>query len=157
VFLAGTAAYLYGVRHSAGERTRFLLGRGLFLVVLELTVIRLLWVPDPFYRFTLLQVIWVIGWSLCALAALRYGPGAVIAGFGALLVIGHNALDGVHAERFGSLAPLWSILHERAMLQFAPGHEVLVSYPLVPWLGVMALGYAFGPVVELARVQRRVW
>jgi uncharacterized membrane protein len=155
VLLAGTAAYLYGRRRTPGERTRFLLSRGLFLVVLELTVIRMMWVPDPFYHFTLLQVIWAIGWSLVVLAGLAYAPRAVVFGVGAVLVLGHNAFDGVHARQFGALAPLWNVLHERAALKPWPGHTFFVSYPLVPWIGVMALGYAFGPIVERPLAFRR--
>jgi uncharacterized membrane protein len=152
---AGVAAYLYGARHSVAQRTRFLLTRGAFLVLLELTLIRMLWIPDPLYHFTLLQVIWVLGWSMIALAGLSRAPRGMVAAVGALLVLGHNAFDGVHAERFGALAPLWNVLHERAMLTLAPGRSVLVSYPLVPWIGVMALGYALGPVIELAPERRR--
>ena len=155
VLLAGAAAYLYGARRSVAERTRFLVSRGVFLVLLEVTLIRLLWVPDPFYRFTLLQVIWVIGWSLLALAGLSKLPRGALVAIGAALVVGHNALDGVHAARFGALAPLWNILHERARLTPVPGHTIFVSYPLVPWLGVMLLGYAFGPVLELEPERRR--
>ncbi|HEV8550902.1 MAG TPA: heparan-alpha-glucosaminide N-acetyltransferase domain-containing protein [Polyangiaceae bacterium] len=155
VALAGTSAYLYGVRRSPKERSRFLLTRGLFLVALEVTVIRLLWIPDPLYHFTLLQVIWVIGWSFVVLAGLSRAPLGLVAAFGAILVLGHNALDGVHAKSFGALAPVWNVLHERARLTPAPGHAVYVSYPLVPWIGVMALGYAFGPVVRLPFAERR--
>jgi len=155
VALAGTAAYLYGRRRTPAERTRFLLSRGLFLVLLEVTVIRMLWVPDPFYHFTLLQVIWAIGWSMIALAGLSRAPRGVVLGVGALLVLGHNAFDEVHAASFGALAPLWNIIHERATLHPAPGRTLFVSYPLIPWIGVMALGYAFGPVVELEAERRR--
>ncbi len=157
VLLAGVAAYLYGCKRSAAQRTRFLLTRGLFLVLLELTLVRLLWVPDPFYHFTLLQVIWVLGWCMVVLAALAYLPRALVAACGALLVVGHNALDSVHAQSFGALAPLWNVLHERAVLTLAPGRVVFVSYPLVPWLGVMALGYALGPVLQLPPAERRRW
>ena len=155
VLLAGVSAFLYGARHSVAERTRFLLSRGLFLVVLEVTLIRLLWIPDPFYHFTLLQVIWAIGWSMVVLAALSRAPRGFIIAFGALLVLGHNALDGVHASSFGALAPLWNVIHERGSVRLAPGHVALVSYPLVPWVGVMALGYAFGPVATRAASERR--
>jgi uncharacterized membrane protein len=155
VALAGTAAYLYGRRRTPDERTRFLLTRGAFLVLLEVVVIRMGWIPDPFYRFTVLQVIWAIGWSMIVLAALCRAPRAVVLGVGALLVVGHNALDGVHATSLGALGPLWNILHERAALHPLPGRTVFVSYPLVPWIGVMALGYVFGPVVELAPAERR--
>ena len=155
VALAGTAAYLYGRRRTPAERTRFLLSRGAFLVLLELTVIRIMWVPDPFYRFTVLQVIWAIGWSMIVLAGLSHVPRSVVLGVGALLVVGHNAFDGVHAASFGALAPLWNVIHERAALHPLPGRTIFVSYPLVPWIGVMALGYAFGPVVELDAARRR--
>ncbi len=155
VLTAGVAAYLYGRKHSRSERTRFLLTRGLFLVMLEVTLIRLLWIPDPLYRFTLLQVIWVLGWSMVALAGLSLPPRSVVAAVGAALVHGHNALDGVRAASFGELAPLWNLLHERAVLSIAPGHSVFVSYPLVPWIGVMALGYALGPLFELPVERRR--
>lgn len=155
VLLAGTSAYLYGKKHGARARTRFLLTRGLLLVALELTVVRLLWIPDPFYHFTLLQVIWVLGWSMVALAALSRAPRAFIAAFGIVLVLGHNAFDSVKADSFGSWAPLWNLLHERATLTLAPGRLVAVSYPLVPWVGVMALGYALGPTFELEAWRRR--
>ena len=157
VLLAGVSAYLYGVRRSPAERTRFLLTRGAFLVLLELTVIRLLWVPDPFYRFTLIQVIWAIGWSLIALALLSRAPRGVVFAVGALLVVGHNALDGVHAQRFGVLAPLWNVLHERARLEPATGHVVFISYPLLPWIGVVALSYALGPIAQFTPERRRAF
>ena len=155
VLLAGTAAYLYGRTRTPAERSRFLLSRGLFLVVLELTVIRLMWVPDPFYHFTVLQVIWAIGWSMIVLAALCRAPRAVVIAVGAALVLGHNAFDGVHAKAFGAFGPLWSVLHERAALKPLPDRTFFVSYPLVPWIGVMALGYALGPVVEAPPERRR--
>lgn len=157
VLLAGVAAYLYGKKHGTRARTRFLLTRGLFLVVLELTVVRILWIPDPFYHFTLLQVIWVLGWSMVVLAGLSRAPRAAIFLFGAVLVVGHNAVDGVKAESFGAWAPLWNLLHERGVLTLAPGRQVAVSYPLVPWVGVMALGYALGPVFGLKPRERRAW
>jgi uncharacterized membrane protein len=154
VLLAGSAAYLYGRKRTPGERTRFLLSRGLFLVVLELTVIRMMWVPDPFYHFTVLQVIWAIGWSMVVLAALCRAPRSVIIAFGLALVLGHNAFDGVHARDLGAFGPFWNILHERAALKPLPDRTLFVSYPLVPWIGVMALGYALGPSVE-KRPERR--
>lgn len=157
VLLAGVSAYLYGRKHGSAARTRFLVTRGLLLVVLELTVIRMLWIPDPFYHFTLLQVIWVLGWSMVVLAVLSRAPRAVVVAFGAVMVLGHNALDSVKAESFGAWAPLWNLLHERGTLTLAPGRVVAVSYPLVPWVGVMALGYALGPLFEMESSRRRAW
>jgi uncharacterized membrane protein len=155
VFFAGVAAHLHGRRRTPADNAHFLLTRGAFLVLLEITLIRVLWVPDPFYQFTLLQVIWAIGWSMVLLSTLTRLPRRAVLVFGALCVAGHNAFDHVHASQFGPFAPVWNLLHERAPLLLAPGHTVLVSYPLVPWVGVMALGYASGPLVELGLVQRR--
>jgi uncharacterized membrane protein len=155
IFLAGTAAYLYGRGRTPAERSRFLFTRGLWLVVLELTVIRLGWIPDPGYHITPLQVIWAIGWSMIALAALSRLPIPVLAGISALVVIGHDGLDGVHAATFGDLAWLWNVLHQSSELTLVPGHVLWVAYPLVPWIFVMALGFAFGTTVALPRDQRR--
>lgn len=155
VLLAGMAAYLYGRRKGDAARTRYLLSRGAFLILLEITVVRLLWVPDPFYHFTLIQVIWVLGWSMVILAGLSRLPRSVIWAFAVATIAGHQLLDGVHAKSFGELAPVWNLLHERAMLVVAPGHKVYVSYPLFPWPGVMALGYVLGSLLELEQVKRR--
>lgn len=157
VFLAGTSAWLYRTRHSPAEATRFLLGRGLFLVLLEVTVIRLCWIPDPTYSFTLVQVIWALGWSMMMLGlASRLPRGAVVA-LGAAIVLGHNLLDSVHAADLGVPPWAWAFVHERATIEPFPGKKVFFSYPVLPWFGVMALGYAFGAVVQTepaARVAR---
>jgi uncharacterized membrane protein len=86
---------------------------------------------------------------------LSLAPRWVCAAVGALLVGGHNAFDGVHAAQLGALGPLWNLLHEKAILTPLPGHSILVSYPLVPWIGVMALGYAFGPLVQRPQPERK--
>jgi len=155
VLLAGMAAYLYGQRKGATARTRYLVSRGIFLIVLEVTLIRLLWVPDPFYHFTLIQVIWVLGWSMLILAALSRAPRPVIWTVAIATIALHQLLDGVHAAQLGPLAPLWNFLHERARLVVAPGHTVYVSYPLIPWPGVMALGYLLGSRLELEPSERK--
>lgn len=155
VLLAGMAAYLYGSRKGDAARTHYLLSRGAFLVVLEVTVVRLLWVPDPFYHFTLIQVIWVLGWSMILLAGLSRLPRTVIWAFAVVTIGGHQLLDAVHAKELGAFAPFWNFLHERAQLVLAPGHKVYISYPLLPWPGVMALGYALGPLIQLESSERR--
>ena len=124
-----------------------MLTRGLWLIALELTVVKFAWAPEPFYWFVLLQVIWAIGWSMIALG-LMLGLGVEVVGVvGLAIVLGHNLLDPIAAADFGGLDWLWMILHERGMLEPLAGHRVFVSYPLLPWIGVMALGYALGPVV----------
>jgi len=147
IMLAGTSAALSQNRgRERGDLARFLLSRGLVLVLLELTVVDLCWagarVDGLHYRAL---VIWALGWSMIVLAGLVYLPRWVIFGFGALLVAGHNALDSIHAESLGGLSWLWNILHEPGVIgAWKEGPALVVLYPLVPWVGVMALGYAMG-------------
>jgi uncharacterized membrane protein len=147
VFLAGVSAYLYGHRgRTVGNLSRFLLTRGLWLVLLELTVVRLGWTFSIFPDVLFLQVIWAIGWSMVVLSGLVFLPRWAIGALGVVLVAGHNVLDGVHAAQLGSAGWLWSFAHERAILGPLHGITVIISYPLIPWIGVMAAGYAFGPI-----------
>ena len=155
VFLAGVSAYLYGARHGTRPLSGFLLTRGLWLVVLELTIVRFAWIPDPFYRMTLIQVIWVIGWAMVILAALCRLPIAASIALGGVIVAGHDALNGIHAEELGSLGWTWTLLHERGVLEPWAGHRFFISYPLLPWIGVIALGYAFGGVFDQPSAERR--
>ncbi|HEX6669038.1 MAG TPA: heparan-alpha-glucosaminide N-acetyltransferase domain-containing protein, partial [Gemmatimonadales bacterium] len=151
VFLAGASAWIAGTRRTRGELSRFLLTRGLWLIFLELTVITFAWYFTTELALGLVaQVIWAIGASMVVLAGLIHLPRAAVAGFGAALVLGHNLLDGVTPERFGALAPLWRMLYVPGPLEVVP---VFLLYPLVPWVGVMALGYAAGTLV-LARDER---
>jgi uncharacterized membrane protein len=151
VFLAGASAWIAGTRRTRGELSRFLLTRGLWLIFLELTVITFAWYFTTELSLGLVaQVIWAIGASMVVLAGLIHLPRAAVAGFGAALVLGHNLLDGVTPERFGALAPLWRVLHVPGPLEVLP---VYLLYPLVPWVGVMALGYAAGALV-FARDER---
>ncbi len=149
VLLAGTSAYLQAARGKPrAELSRFLFTRGLWLIFLELTVVRFGWTFDPFYRMTPAQVIWAIGWSMIALAALVHLPARIVGIFGVLMIAGHNLLDGIKSQSFGPLAWLWKILHERGRLAIAEGHGIWIAYPLIPWIGVMALGYALGAYLE---------
>jgi uncharacterized membrane protein len=145
VFLAGASAWIAGTRRSRGELGRFLLSRGVWLVFLELTVISFAWYLTTAWTLgAVAQVIWAIGWSMIALAGLIYLPRGAVAAIALAMVLGHNLLDGVTPERFGALAPLWRVLHVSGPLGIAP---ILGLYPLVPWVGVMALGFLAGPVV----------
>jgi uncharacterized membrane protein len=158
VFLAGTGAFLYRQRgHSSASVAGFLLTRGLWLVFLELTVVRLAWFFNLDYSsHSVAQVIWVIGWSMVVMSALVFIPIQGIAIFGLLLIIFHNMLDPVTADSFGSWAWLWRFLHDRGPVTPLPGMPIYIAYPLIPWVGVMASGYAFGKVLQLPRVQRRI-
>lgn len=153
--LTGTGAWLARGRRSTGNLSRFLLTRGLWLVVLELTVSRFFWQFNVDYQVTFLTTLWALGWSMVALAALVHLPAHVTGGIGAVMIVVHNAFDGVKPESFGTLAPLWTILHQPGVLHAAPGRFVFDAYPLIPWIGVMAVGYAIGPLYALDATRRR--
>jgi uncharacterized membrane protein len=153
VFLAGTAAYLYGAK--VGDRralAKFLVTRGLLLILLELTVIRLSWTFNFDYgTYMLAGVIWVIGWSMIALAALSVLPTKAIAGVGLLVILGHNAIPWVETESW-----LPKVLYYGGAISFGTdGPALAILYTLVPWVGVMATGYAFGAVYLLDAERRR--
>ena len=143
VFFAGASAWLHrATLPGIPALSRFLFVRGLWLVFLELTVISFAWYFTTAWTLgAMAQVIWAIGWSMIVLAGLIYLPRWAVAGIALAMVLGHNLLDGVAAERFGALAPLWRVLHVSGPLGIVP---ILGLYPLVPWIGVMALGFLAG-------------
>ena len=161
VFLAGVSAQLQLQRGVAKrDLSRFLVTRGLFLIAVELIVLRpAMWFQFDFSRWAQLQVIWVLGCSMIALAALIHAPQWLIAAFGLVQVLLHNAFDAVLVARpartFGEA--LWSVLHQRNSIQLGGPHGPVASvlYPLVPWMGVMALGFVAGSVFELDAPRRR--
>lgn len=146
VFLTGLSAFLYGEKHS-GRRdvSAFLFKRGLFLVFLEFTLVSFAWTfqfpPTVIY----LQVIWAIGLSMIALSVLVYLPRPALAALGVLIVAGHNLLDGLHFGVESAMHIPWAILHDRGWIEFSENLRLRTSYPLLPWIGVIALGYAAGP------------
>ncbi len=139
VFLAGTSAWIIHQRKSTPELTSFLLKRGIWLIVVELTLVKTGWLFNPLAPRFGLQVIWAIGVSMLALAALIQLPFRGILITGLVLVCGHNALDGVHFDG----AWWWKMLHERGFAMLGEV-KVMFAYPLIPWIGTMALGYCFG-------------
>jgi uncharacterized membrane protein len=155
VLLAGVSAQLYAQKRGLPAARRFLLTRGLWLVLLELTIVRFAWIPDPFYHFVLLQVIWVLGWGMVVLSGLSYLPRRAVFLVGALIVLGHNALDRFDRGSFGQLEPVWNLLHERAMLKLDGSHRVFVSYPVLPWLGVASLGFGLGAWYQKPAAERQ--
>lgn len=151
--LTGTSAYLAGRRRPTSELSRFLFVRGVWLIVLELTVIRCLGFQfNADYQVTMLVVIWALGWAMIALAALVWLPTNTILVGGLVMVAGHNLFDGVRSAH-----PFWVLLHAQATLVNRPGFVVFVAYPLVPWVGVTALGYALGQIYEWQSERRRAF
>jgi uncharacterized membrane protein len=163
VFLAGTSAYFHGSRPGGrGALARHLATRGLWLIALELTVVRLAWTFNLDWRHYLLAgVLWMLGWCMILLAPLVRLPLAAIVTIGAALVALPNLLDPV-AGRVGAAlqgradAWLWQILYFGGPIAFGPNGPVLaVLYSIVPWIGVMALGFAFGTILQLDEPRRR--
>jgi uncharacterized membrane protein len=156
VFLAGTGAFLAGRRgKSRAQLAGFLLTRGLWLVVLELTLVRFGWYFNFDYHVLIAQVIWAIGWSMVALAGLVFLPTWAIAALGVVLVAGHNALDGVSADRLGLPPWLWVVLKSGGVVEVGWGSRLFVAYPVLPWLGVLLVGYGFGALWGLDHRRRR--
>jgi len=148
VFLAGTGAFLSASRgKSTGDLSRFLWTRGLMLVVFEFTIVRWGWLFNFGMSQLFVQVIWAIGVSMICLAALIHLPKWAIATFGIVMVAGHNLLDGIAPESFGSLGWLWGVLHVSRIFPLSGGVALFPLYPLIPWIGVMAAGYAFGAIM----------
>lgn len=142
VFLAGVSALLQLERgKSKIELSRFLLTRGLWLILLELTVVNVAWnfgLGPP-----ILQVIWVIGASMIVLAGLVFLPAWSVLALGALIIVGHNAFDPVVPAQLGASARVWTLLHEGGPIALGP-LPAFAAYPLVPWIGIMCLGYGSG-------------
>ncbi|KQT32710.1 hypothetical protein ASG29_13345 [Sphingomonas sp. Leaf412] len=156
VALTGLAAWLYGRGRSAAAVSAFLLKRGLFLIALELTLVGFGWSFAVPPAMIYLQVIWAIGLSMIALAALVHLPRAAVATIGIVIVAGHNLLDPVAFAPGTPAHAAWAILHERAVLPLAEGLRARTSYPVLPWIGVIAIGYAIGPwFAGPAAVRRR--
>jgi uncharacterized membrane protein len=154
--LAGTGAFLALRRRSPAELSRFLLTRGAWLLFLDLFVVRCFGLQFNFdFRVTVIVVLWALGWAMIVLAGLVRLPVRVAVWFGAVMVALHNAFDGIPAAAFGALAPLWSILHAPGVLFASQRVTVLVAYPLIPWVGVTALGYGLGQVYLWPAARRR--
>lgn len=162
IFLAGTSAWLYGRNHP--DLRRFLVTRGLLLVVLELTVIRLAWTFNfRYHDYVLAGVIWAIGWSMVILSVLSRLPMRAVGVIALLVIAGHNALPWERILEAAAASPfsaLWKVLYVgffRGPIDvLGDGPRVWVLYSLVPWFAVMAAGYAFGPVMAMPTARRRL-
>jgi uncharacterized membrane protein len=143
MLLAGTSAFLIGQKKTKKELSVFLLKRGLWLVFLEMIVVNFGWNFNITFPMFLFITIWALGISMIVLAALIHLPNKLILVFCVILIAGHNLFDGFHIT--GNTLPAfgWSLLHDQ---QFFTWHSeiLLVGYPLVPWIGVMPLGYCLG-------------
>ena len=167
IFLAGTSIFLYARKHS--DVSRFLVVRGIWLIFLELTVLRLCWTFNfDFAHYEMAGVLWVIGWCMILMAGLVRLPVSVTAAIGLIIIAVHNVMDSrlfklAETLNQSKLSGLWKILYVgfyAGPVQFGPnGPNLIVLYPLIPWIGVMAAGFAFGKVLLLppARRNRVCW
>lgn len=166
IFLAGTSAFFYARKHS--DLSRFLLTRGVWLVLLELTVLRVAWTFNfDFAHYEMAGVIWVIGWCMIILAGLVKLPLRIVGTFGVAIIVFHNLLDPyVYPTLIPGLgndlgSVLWKIFYVgfyAGPISFgADGPSLIVLYSIVPWAGVIAAGYAFGKVLAFEPERRTRW
>lgn len=143
IFLAGVSAFLYGAKRTKKELSFFLLTRGIWLILVELFILVFFHTFNPTYPHFNLQVIWAIGFCMTVLSALIYLDRRLLLFISILLIAGHNLLDGVHVPGTGLGSFLWALVHDPGNFTF--GHTtVSVVYPVLPWMGVISLGYCFG-------------
>lgn len=162
VFFAGTAAYLHGTKvRDRAALSRFLAVRGAWLVLLELTLIRVAWTFNlDFAHYLLAGVIWMLGWCMIAMALLTRLPIVATATIGIAIVALHNLTDffpgAMNALGQGSAAALWQVLYLGGPFRIgANGPPLFVLFVLVPWIGLMMAGYGFGAVMQLPQERRR--
>jgi uncharacterized membrane protein len=165
--LTGVGAWLRGHRGTVPREIKgasslrrelswFLLTRGAWLIVLELTVVRCLGYQFNFdYRVTMLVILWALGWAMIVLAGLVYVPTPAVMAFGVVLIALHDLFDPVTAASLGAFGPIWLILHAPGVVIARPEFVVFVAYPIVPWIGVTAAGYGLGQVFGWVPGRRR--
>ena len=157
MFTAGIGAFFWLRRgRTVSQLSQFLWKRGVWLVFLELTVLRFVMTFSLVKGFVFLSILWALGWSMVALGFLVRVPIRTLAVLSIGVIVLHNLADPVRASQFGAAAPVWNILHQPGVFR-VDGALVVAAYPLVPWFAVMALGFCFGAVVTLEPARRRWW
>lgn len=144
IALTGLGAYLYGQNHSKAETAAFLIKRGLFLMIIDVTLMTTAWtvkLPPTIW----LQVLWAIGICMIALAGFIYLPRKALLLIGLVIVCGHNLLDGIRFHPGDPLFVPWAMLHQRDFIPLPFGAVAKTSYPVLPWIGVILLGHSIGP------------
>lgn len=144
VFLAGTSGYLQSLRKSKSSLSGFLVKRGLWLILLELTLVTLGITFDIHWGFLALQTIWAIGISMVFLGLAVWLPFYAILTIGVLIVFGHNGLDFYEAGQKQNFSFLYSLMHRPGAFPIGGDHVLLLLYPFLSWTGLMMLGFCFG-------------
>jgi uncharacterized membrane protein len=145
VLLAGTSAFISGQRKTKKELSGFLLKRGIWLIILEQTVVNFSWFFNIHFNFFIFGVIWVLGLCMIILAGLIFLPRNLICLIGFVMVAGHNLLDPIHFQNNNASGFIWGMLHDRKIFAIGPVH-IAEAYHIIPWAGVMALGYCLGGI-----------
>lgn len=156
IFLAGTSVGLIAANRSKLDLTKFLVSRGLWLIFIELTILSFAWTFNFSGFAFVLQVIFVIGLSMLVMAALLWLPAIIILAFGLILVFGHNLLDTglLPSTNFTKPTPLWHILHAQGYT-LDTGIPSMMLYPILPWIGIMPLGYVLAALYQGPTEARR--
>jgi uncharacterized membrane protein len=155
-FLAGVSAFMVGRRKNKKELSGFLIKRGIWLIFLELTVIGFGWFFDIHFGTFVFVTIWSLGVSMLVLAAMIHLPRTAILCICLILIGGHNLLDTVHFEE----SILWASLHEFSMFKLNDTTNLLIGYPVMPWIAIMSLGYYFGSFYDTnfdGRVRKKIF
>jgi uncharacterized membrane protein len=156
MFSAGAGIFLWGERgRSAAQLSRFLVTRGLWFILLELTLMQLAYNFNVSDRYlVLLLILWIFGVCMLLMAALVHLPPGFLAGSSLAVITLHNLLDRVGPVRLGSASWAWNLLHQPGILPFAE-RQFLVVYTVLPWIGVMSAGFCFGRLFKLEPGMRR--
>lgn len=144
VLLTGTSAYLYGAKKNKHDLSKFLLTRGIWLIFLEIIVNNFIWFFDPSYSLIVLQVIWAIGFSMLFLSGIIYFSNKIISVIGLVIICFHNLFDTFVFEGQSLHTILWYFLHQQSMIKISEHTSLVFGYPIIPWVGLMALGYVMG-------------
>ena len=148
VFLSGTSAYLQSARKSKKELSLFLITRGLWLILAEITIVNLIFSFDISFSAVALEVIWAIGISMVILGLVIWLPFEIILVFGLIIVLGHNTLDFYERKQGPPFGAGYNLLHRVGIHQVSENHRLLILYPFLPWAGLMMLGYCLGRVLR---------
>lgn len=155
VFLSGVSAWLQSQRKTKSELSKFLITRGLWLVILEFTVLSLGVSADIHFGTITLATIWAIGISMVILGLVIWLPFNLVLALGLLIVLGHNSIDFAETYYKGNVSFGWHLLHRPGLFPLPGNHSLLVLYPFLPWTGLMILGYCAGKIFSSYEKQAR--
>ena len=156
VLLTGTSAYLYGTKKNKSDLSKFLFTRGIWLIFLEVVVNNFIWFFNPSYSFIVLQVIWAIGFSMLFLSGIIYFSNKIIFMIGIAIICLHNLFDVFVFEGQSLDAIMWYFLHQPSMIKISEYSSLVFGYPIIPWVGLIALGYVMGSLYSEYQSKKRI-